>query len=87
MKWQMGQASSWYLCVASGSTGTKQSVNQGQREMQCALQLPQFWHCAVMFSRPWRGEVNSGGGGASWLAFFFLGGLSAWVSLRVRVDG
>jgi len=28
-----------------------------------------------------------GGGGASWLAFFFLGGLSAWVSLRVRVDG
>lgn len=76
MKWQIGQASSWYLCVASGSTGTKQSVNQGQREMQCALQLPQFWHCAVMFSRPGRGEVNSGGGRAVLVSFFWGGGWS-----------
>lgn len=29
MKWQMGQASSLYLCVARGRTGTKQRVNQG----------------------------------------------------------
>lgn len=29
MKWQMGQATSLYLCVERGMAGMKQMVNQG----------------------------------------------------------
>lgn len=40
-------------------SGMKQMVNQGHLVMQRADQLPQFLHCAVMFSAPLSCLVNS----------------------------
>jgi len=42
MKWQIGQATSLYLCVARGMRGMKHTVNHGHLVIQCADQLPQL---------------------------------------------
>jgi len=59
VKRHMWHETSWYLCVERGRTGTKHTVNQVQRDMQWADQLPQLWHWAMTFSYPLSLELNS----------------------------
>lgn len=73
--------------------GERQHGDEAEREPGPAGNAVRAPVAAVLALRGYVFEAGEGrgefwvGGGASWLAFFFGGGLSAWVSLRVRVEG